>query len=118
MTNKIYFFLLIFSAITTSAVQVLLKIISSNHQENYFKAIFDPLTFVTLLLYVIAFVGWFISLSKIHFSIAIPVSSISIIASAIIGHFVFNESIGANKIIAFSLITLSMVFLYIDAIKH
>ena len=114
MTSNLYFFLLIAAAIAVSAIQVIIKVIANNHQNNYLNIATDPLTFGAIFLYILAFIAWFIALSKLHFSTAIPVSAVSIIASAVIGYFLFGETLSLNKIIAFCLITIAMVILYID----
>ena len=107
---KYYIFLLIVF-ILIAIVQVILKTLSIEYSGNIIKSLYDPLIYLSIFLLVFALGLWFISASKIEFSVLIPASLITIVISSIIGHFIFSDEISLRKIIAYALIAIGVITL-------
>jgi len=103
-----YYIFLFFVFILIAIVQVILKALSVEYSGNIIKSLFDPLIYLSLFLLVIALGLWFISASRIDFSVLIPASLITIMISSIIGYFIFNEEISFRKIFAYILIAIGV----------
>ena len=93
-----YYIYLFFAIILTAIVQAILKIISMKYDGNILASILNPWLYFSLLLLIVAFITWFVSASKIEFSILIPVSVTTIIIGALIGYFFFGEEFGGKKL--------------------
>ena len=91
--------------------QVILKTLSIEHSGNIIKSLYDPLIYLSIFLLVFALGLWFISASKIEFSVLIPASLITIVISSIVGLFIFSEVISLRKIIAYVIIVIGVITL-------
>jgi multidrug transporter EmrE-like cation transporter len=72
---------------------------------------------VALFIYVVAFVIWIVSLSRIEFSVAIPFNIITVVIGGIFGYYVFNESLSLIRIISYLLIIFGVIMLSWDALN-
>jgi multidrug transporter EmrE-like cation transporter len=105
------FWLALAAAICTSlAGQVLLK--SGAVAEGGFMAqLFRPQTVIGLGLYGGAALLYIVALRKIPMSVALPCTAASYVVAVLIGHFVFGEALGPQKLAAIGLISLGVVIL-------
>ena len=106
-----YYIYLFFAIILTAIVQAILKIISMKYDGNILASILNPWLYFSLSLLVVAFIAWFISASKIEFSILIPVSVTTIIIGGLIGYFFFEEDFGGKKLLSYILILSGVILL-------
>lgn len=98
------YWLALAAAIGTSLVgQVLLKA-GSGGEGGFLAQLFRPATMVGLVCYGGAALFYIVALRKIPMSVALPCTAASYVAIALIGHFAFGESLGAQKIAAILLI--------------
>ena len=98
-------------AITTSlAGQVMLK--SGAVAEGHFLAqLFRPMTIIGLATYGGAALLYIVALRRIPMSVALPCTAASYVAVALIGHFLFGEALGPQKLAAIGLICGGVVLL-------
>lgn len=91
-------------AIATSlAGQVMLK--AGAVAEGHFLAqLFRPTTMIGLVTYGGAALLYIVALRRIPMSIALPCTAASYVAVAVIGHLMFGESLGTQKLAAIGLI--------------
>ncbi|MCR0980571.1 DMT family transporter [Roseomonas populi] len=103
--------LMLAAAILTSlGGQILLK--SGAVAEGGFIAqLFRPQTIIGLGLYGGAALLYIVALRKIPMSVALPCTAASYVVAVVIGHFVFGEPLGAQKIAAIALISAGVVVL-------
>ncbi|WP_149541134.1 DMT family transporter [Siccirubricoccus phaeus] len=92
------------AAICTSlGGQVLLKA-GAIGDGGFLAQLFRPTTIIGLAAYGGAALLYIIALRKIPMSIALPCTAASYVAVALIGHFMFGEALGAQKLAAIGLI--------------
>ena len=96
--------------ITSLAGQVLLKA-GAVGEGNFFSQLFRPTTMAGLVLYGGAALLYIIALRKIPMSVALPCTAASYVAVALIGHFLFGEALGPQKLAAIGLICGGVVLL-------
>ena len=102
----------LFIAITlTAIVQAILKTISMKYDGNIFESIYNPWLYFSLVLLVFALIAWFVSASKIEFSILIPINVVTIVIGGLIGYFIFGEEFGGKKILSYTLIISGVLLL-------
>jgi multidrug transporter EmrE-like cation transporter len=102
----------LFVAITlTAIVQAILKTISMKYDGSIFDSIYNPWLYFSLVLLVFALIAWFVSASKIEFSILIPVNVATIVIGGLIGYFIFGEEFGEKKILSYTLIISGVLLL-------
>jgi drug/metabolite transporter (DMT)-like permease len=116
-SNKYYFVLLIIAILLVSATQVLFKVIADKHRDLLLGVIYDYRLYIALIIYTIAFALWIVALSKIDFSIAIPLNIITIVFGGVFGYYIFGESISTLKIISYIIISFGVVLLAYDSLK-
>jgi small multidrug resistance pump len=105
------FWLALAAAITTSLVgQVLLKN-GAGGPGGFLSQLFRPSTIFGLACYGGAALLYIIALRRIPMSVALPCTAASYIVIALIGHFIFGESLGMQKVLAIGLIGVGVVLL-------
>jgi multidrug transporter EmrE-like cation transporter len=105
------YWLFLAAAICTSlAGQVLLKS-GAVGEGGFVTQLFRPTTILGLGLYGGAALLYIVALRKIPMSVALPCTAASYVAVAVIGHFMFGEALGAQKIAAVGLICAGVVLL-------
>lgn len=117
LANKYYFILLIVAIILVSATQVLFKVIADKHRDLLLGVVYDYRLYIALAIYTIAFALWIIALSKIDFSIAVPLNIITIIFGGVFGYYIFGESISTMKIVSYIIISFGILLLAYDSFK-
>lgn len=70
-----------------------------------FKAIFNPLVFSGLCVYVVATIIWFYVLSKTEISTAYPLQSLCYVLAAVVGIYIFKENVSIIKWIGLAMIS-------------
>ncbi|MEK6993829.1 EamA family transporter [Paenibacillus sp. FSL K6-1566] len=114
-SNTISYFLLGLNIIMLSGGQILFKVglerMGGVNLSQSWKAIFNPIVFTGLLLYVIATLIWFVVLSRIPLSIAYPAQSIAYILGIFAAIYIFSEPVSLMKWIGASLILLGVIFI-------
>lgn len=96
--------LVLVAAICTSLVgQVLLKA-GTLGEGNFLVQLFRWQTIIGLGFYGGAAMLYIVALRKIPMSVALPCTAASYVVIALIGHFVFGEALGTQKIAAIALI--------------
>jgi multidrug transporter EmrE-like cation transporter len=105
------FWLALAAAITTSLVgQVLLKN-GAGGPGGFLSQLFRPSTIIGLGCYGGAALLYIVALRRIPMSVALPCTAASYIIIALIGHFIFGESLGMQKLLAIGLIGVGVVLL-------
>ena len=105
------FWLSLAAAITVSLLgQVLLKA-GAGGEGGFVAQLFRPATMVGLVCYGGAALLYIVALRRIPMSVALPCTAASYVVIALVGHFAFGESLGAQKIMAILLISAGVVVL-------
>jgi small multidrug resistance pump len=99
----IYWLSLGAAILTSLGGQVLLKA-GAIGEGNFLVQLFRPTTIIGLIAYGGAAFLYIIALRKIPMSVALPCTAASYVAVAVIGHFMFGESLSAQKMAAIALI--------------
>jgi multidrug transporter EmrE-like cation transporter len=103
------------AAIVTSLVgQVLLKA-GAAAEGGFLTQLFRPATIIGLGCYGGAALLYIVALRRIPMSVALPCTAASYVAIALIGHFMFGESLGTQKAAAILLICGGVVLLAASA---
>lgn len=103
------------AAISTSLIgQVLLKA-GAGGAGGFMAQLIRPTTMVGLACYGGAALLYIVALRRIPMSVALPCTAASYVAIALIGHFAFGETLGAQKIAAIFLICGGVVLLAMSA---
>ncbi|MCQ4158485.1 SMR family transporter [Roseomonas sp. GC11] len=98
-------------AISASLVgQVLLKA-GTLGEGGFLAQLFRWQTIIGLGFYGGAAMLYIVALRKIPMSVALPCTAASYVVIALIGHFLFGEALGAQKIAAIGLISLGVALL-------
>jgi multidrug transporter EmrE-like cation transporter len=98
------YWLALAAAICTSLVgQVLLKA-GADGEGGFLAQLLRPATIVGLGCYGGAALLYIVALRRIPMSVALPCTAASYVAIALIGHFVFGEALGPQKVAAILLI--------------
>ena len=106
----IYWLVLAAAICTSLGGQMLLK--AGAVAEGHFVAqLLRPATMIGLLAYGGAALLYIIALRRIPMSVALPCTAASYVAVAVIGHFMFGESLGSQKMAAIGLICGGVVLL-------
>ncbi|MBL6076520.1 EamA family transporter [Belnapia sp. T18] len=91
-------------AIATSlGGQVMLKA-GAVSEGHFLSQLFRPMTIIGLATYGGAALLYIVALRRIPMSVALPCTAASYVAVAVIGHLMFGESLGAQKMAAIGLI--------------
>jgi small multidrug resistance pump len=107
----ILYWLVLAAAICTSlGGQVLLKA-GATGEGNFLVQLFRPATIIGLGTYAGAALLYIVALRKIPMSVALPCTAASYVAVALIGHLVFGEALGPQKLVAIGLISGGVVLL-------
>ena len=109
--------MLITAIILVSVTQVLFKVIANRHKDYLFDAIYDYRLYIAVIVYTLAFILWLVALSRIEFSIAIPLNIITVIIGGVFGYFLFSEEISILQIISYIIIISGILLLTYDAFK-
>jgi small multidrug resistance pump len=97
-------------AITTSMVgQTLLK--AGAGAPSFTAQLFDFRTIIGLCLYGGSALLYIVALRKIPMSVALPCTAVSYVVAALIGHYVFAESLGVPKMTGIAMICLGVLML-------
>lgn len=99
----IYWLALAAAILTSLGGQVLLKS-GAIGEGGFLTQVFRPSTIIGLIAYGGAAFLYIIALRKIPMSIALPCTAASYVAVAVIGHFMFGESLSTQKVAAIALI--------------
>ncbi|MFC7477426.1 DMT family transporter [Dankookia sp. GCM10030260] len=99
----IYWLSLAAAILTSLGGQVLLKA-GAIGEGGFVTQLFRPATMIGLVAYGGAAFLYIIALRKIPMSVALPCTAASYVAVAIIGHFMFGESLSTQKVAAIGLI--------------
>jgi multidrug transporter EmrE-like cation transporter len=106
------YWLVLFAAIAISmAGQTLLK--AGAQADTFLHQLLDWRTLLGLGIYGSASILYIVALRKIPMSVALPCTAISYVAAALIGHFVFGETLPALRIAAIALISGGVVLLVV-----
>jgi drug/metabolite transporter (DMT)-like permease len=70
-----------------------------------------PWIIVGFVCYGVAAILWLDVLSKLDFSLAFPLVSLTYVFALVIGHFVFNETVGLSRILGVFLILAGLFFI-------
>jgi multidrug transporter EmrE-like cation transporter len=109
------YWLTLAAAIVTSLVgQVLLKA-GATGDGGFLTQLFRPATIIGLGCYGGAALLYIVALRKIPMSVALPCTAASYVVIAVIGHFMFGEALGMQKIAAILLISGGVVLLAASA---
>jgi len=108
--------MLIVAIVFVSITQVLFKIVANEHRDYLVGAVYDYRLYIALFVYTFSFVLWIVALSKIDYSIAIPLNVITVILGGLFGYFIFGEHISTLKIISYSIILIGVLPLSYDSI--
>ena len=99
-------------AIATAMVgQTLLKAGAS--APTFVAQLFDVRTIAGLALYAGSALLYIVALRKIPMSVALPCTAASYVVAALIGHYMFAESLGVPKVTGIAMICLGVVMLAI-----
>ena len=90
--------------------QVLLKA-GAGGEGGFVSQLFRPATLVGLVCYGGAALLYIIALRRIPMSVALPCTAVSYVVIALVGHFAFGETLGAQKVAAIALISAGVVVL-------
>ena len=102
--------LLLLAAIVASVLgQALLK--AGVARASFMEQLFDWRTIVGLGVFGSASFLYIGALRRIPLSVALPCTAMSYIAIALIGHYMFHEPLGAQRVVALALITVGVVVL-------
>lgn len=103
--------LVLAAAILTSLIgQVLLKA-GTLGEGSFLVQLFRWQTIIGLGCYGGAAMLYIVALRKIPMSVALPCTAASYVVIALLGHFLFGESLGGQKIAAIGLISLGVALL-------
>jgi multidrug transporter EmrE-like cation transporter len=109
------FWIALAAAIGTSLCgQVLLKS-GAARGGDFLAQLFHWQTMLGLVLYGGAALLYIVALRRIPMSVALPCTAASYVAIAVIGHLVFGESLGLQKLAAIGLICAGVVLLAASA---
>jgi small multidrug resistance pump len=98
-------------AISTSIIgQILLKS-GATGEGGFLTQLLRPQTIIGLAVYGSAALLYIVALRKIPMSVALPFTAVSYVVAVLVGHFVFGEGLGTQKIVAITLISLGVVVL-------
>jgi multidrug transporter EmrE-like cation transporter len=104
------FWAVLAAAITVSmAGQTLLK--AGAGRATFWDQLFDWHTMVGLVLYGGAAMLYIVALRRIPMSVALPATAVSYIAAALIGHYVFGESLSLIHVAGIGLIAAGVALL-------
>jgi multidrug transporter EmrE-like cation transporter len=106
----IYWLALVAAILTSLGGQVLLKA-GAIGEGGFLTQVFRPSTIIGLIAYGGAAFLYIIALRRIPMSVALPCTAASYVAVAVIGHFMFGESLSTQKIAAIGLICGGVVIL-------
>jgi small multidrug resistance pump len=106
----IYWLSLVAAILTSLGGQVLLKA-GAIGEGGFLTQVFRPSTIIGLIAYGGAAFLYIIALRRIPMSVALPCTAASYVAVAVIGHFMFGESLSTQKIAAIGLICGGVVIL-------
>mgnify|MGYP006149310739 FL=1 len=109
-----YHFLLYLSILLTAAVQASLKVISIKHDGVISNSLHDPRLYFVAILYGLALCAWFVSASRIQYSVLIPTNILTVVLGGFVGYFLFGETIEIRKLLAYGLICSGVLLLLTD----
>lgn len=96
--------------VVSLAGQVLLKS-GAGGPGGFLAQLFRPTTMLGLVCYGGAALLYIVALRRIPMSVALPCTAASYVAVALIGHFAFQEPLGARHLAAIGLIAVGVVLL-------
>jgi len=108
--------MLIVAITFVSMTQVLFKIIANEHRDYLIGSVYDYRLYIALLVYTLSFLLWMVALSKIDYSIAIPLNVITVILGGVFGYFVFGENISLLKVISYTIILVGVLLLSYESL--
>lgn len=106
---SMYWVVLATAIVTSMAGQTLLK--AGAAAPTFIGQLFDLSTMIGLCLYGGAALLYIVALRRIPMSVALPCTAISYVAAALIGHYGFDEPLGAMHLGALALICAGVVML-------
>jgi multidrug transporter EmrE-like cation transporter len=106
------YWLVLFGAIAVSmAGQTLLK--AGAQADTFIHQLLDWRTLLGLCVYGSASILYIVALRKIPMSVALPCTAVSYVAAALIGHFMFGETLTAMRVGAIALISGGVILLVV-----
>jgi multidrug transporter EmrE-like cation transporter len=105
-----YWLTLTAAIVTSMAGQILLKS-GATGEGGFLTQLFRPHTILGLGLYGGAALLYIVALRKIPMSVALPFTAVSYVVAVLVGHFLFGEGLGTQKLVAIALISLGVVVL-------
>lgn len=84
------------------------QFIGGEFWANFQKLLSTPFVFLGMVFYAASAVLWFDVLSKLEFSKAFPLVSLSYVLSLIIGYFVFKEAVGLWRVLGVATIVVGV----------
>ena len=106
---SLYWGALLVAIVTSMLAQALLKAGAS--ASSFIAQLLEVRSIVGLILYGAAALLYMVALRRIPVSVALPYTAISYVAAAIIGHYVFHETVGLAQIGGIGLICAGVVLL-------
>lgn len=97
-----HWFFLLAAISSTIVAQGLLK--AGVSAGSFLAQLLDWRTLAGLGIYGSASILYIVALRRIPLSVALPCTALSYIAVALIGHFVFHEALGGQRVLALALI--------------
>ena len=104
-----YWFALVCAVLVSVLGQTLLK--SGALTSTFLEQVFDWRTLAGLFLYFLATPLYIVALRRIPISVAMPFTAISYALAALIGRFLFSETLGAIQIEGISLIVVGVLMM-------
>ncbi len=106
---NVYWLMLSAAIAMSMAGQTMLK--AGAQADTFTQQLLDWRTLLGLCVYGSASIFYIVALRKIPMSVALPCTAISYVAAALIGHFMFGETLTAMRIGAIALISGGVVLL-------
>ncbi len=110
-----YYLFLIFAVLLTSISQVIFKLLSDKYQNNIIEVIYSPWLYISIFIYFIAFIAWFISAGYIQFSVMVGVHVLTLVFGILFGLIFFSEVITFAKLSAILLISIGILILVLNS---
>jgi len=105
-----YWSALVLAILASLGGQVLLKA-GATTEGGFVAQLFRPQTILGLGLYGGAALLYIVALRKIPMSVALPCTAASYVVAVLVGHFLFGEALGAQKLAAVAIISAGVIVL-------
>lgn len=112
-----YHIMLLASVLLTAVALVFFKVISVDCRGEIMKLAVDPRLYLVTMLYGAAFVMWIVAASRIDYTVLVFSNTLGLVVSGLIGWYIFNESLTAEKIVSYLLISSGVIWLAIASAR-